>query len=95
MSDQRIIGPSGYTVDWDLPETDHYWLPEDTEDDIMPAANDCGATVEPFIYHHWPRPPQYSYTGFRFGHTATERQKSCVLSRLKAVPALTVYPKKK
>ena len=94
MSDQRIAGPPDYTVDWDLPVTDHYWLPKDTEGDMMLAAKDCDATVEPFIYHHWPRPPQFSYSGFRFGENATEQQKSCVISRLRAVPALTVYSKK-
>ena len=95
FSDRRITGPANYTVDWDLPETGEFWLPKETEEDIMPAAQNCGAPVESFLYHHWPRPPQYSYFGFRFNPSATDDQKSCVVSRLRAVPALTVYPKKK
>jgi hypothetical protein len=95
MSSQRVSGPKGYTVDWDLPYTDYYWLPPETENDMVPASRACGATVVGFIYHHMPRPPQYSYSGFRFSPDATDEGKRCVLSRLKAVPALTTYAKKK
>lgn len=95
MSDRRVVGPTGYTVDWDLPETGHYWLPRVAEDDIVTASRACEAALNSFVYHHWPRPPQYSYLGLRFGEGVTEDQKACVTDRLKSVPALTVYPKKK
>ena len=94
MSALRIKGPAGYTVDWDLPYTDYYWLPPTTENDMMPASRACEAKVEGFVYHHQPRPPQCSYFGFRFGSDATEDGKRCVLSRLNAVQALTTYAKK-
>lgn len=95
MSENRVSGPEGYTVDWDLPYTDYYWVPPETKDDLMPASRACQTTVEGFIYHHMPRPPQFSYVGFRFGADATDSGKACVLSRLRAVPALTTYAKKK
>jgi hypothetical protein len=94
MSDRRVFGPTDYTVDWDLPETGEYWLPPETEDDIMPASRACEAVLNSFVYHHLPRPPQYSYFGFRFSEEVTEAQKACVVERLKAVPALTIYSKK-
>lgn len=95
VSDRRVVGPTDYTVDWDLPETGQYWLPRETEGDIMMASRACEAALNSFVYHHLPRPPQYSYLGFRFGEGVTEDQKACVTKRLKAVPALTVYSKKK
>jgi hypothetical protein len=95
MSERRIAGPSGSTVDWDLPETDSYWIPKEAEKDVEPASLACEIDLNPFVYHHVPTPPQYSYIGFRFPPQAGEANKACVVARLKAVPALTVYPKKK
>jgi len=47
-----------------------------------------------FIYYHLPRPPQYSYLGFRFEPAADAAARSCLVVRLKAVPSLTIYPKR-
>lgn len=95
LSERRVIGPAGYTVDWDLLETDYYWVPMANENDLKPTSDQCKAPLSVFVYHHLPRPPQYSYLGFRFPPEVDTLAKSCVLSRLKAVQGLTVYPKKK
>ena len=92
MSDRRIFAPEGYTVDWDLPETDTFWVPPDREHDILSASQACGGAVQTFLYHHWPRPPQYGYIGFRFEPEASPAARNCIIERVKAVPALTVYP---
>ena len=92
MSDRRIYAPEGYDVDWDLPETDAFWLPSETKDDILIASQSCGAAIQTFLYHHWPRPPQFSYIGFRFEPKTSQTAKDCVIGRVKAIPALTVYP---
>lgn len=94
-SEHIIIGPKGYTVDWGLPLTGGYWIPVETKDDIKAASDACSARPSVFVYHHVPRPPWFSYLGLRFPDGTTEQQKSCLVSRIKAVPALTVYPKKR
>ena len=38
ISDRRIFAPRGYNVDWDLPETDAFWVPPETKDDILTAS---------------------------------------------------------
>lgn len=93
ISERRIIGPEGYTVDWDVPEKGTYWLPKETENETKVASEICGAKISVFVYHHIPRPPQYSYIGFRFIEANDDATKSCLIARLKAVPALHVYPK--
>ena len=90
-----VIGPKGYTVDWGLPLTGSYWVPEETKGYIKSSSQACNAPLNVFVYHHTPRPPWFSYLGFNFPHGATEQEKSCVVMRLKAVPALTVYLKRK
>ena len=92
MSERRIFGPKGYNVDWDLPETDAFWVPPETKDDILTASQSCGGAVQTFIYHHTPRPPQFSYIGFRFEAETSQAAKDCIIDRLKAIPALTIYP---
>lgn len=94
-SEHSIIGPNGYTVDWGLPMNGYYWVPKETEGDIKAASDACQAPSSVFVYHHTPRPPWFSYLGLRFPDGTTEQQKSCVVSRIKAVPALTAYPKKR
>lgn len=94
-SEHVIDGPKGYTVNWGLPLTGAYWVPNETKDDIKAASDTCNAPASVFVYHHIPRPPWFSYLGLRFPDGTTEQQKSCVVSRIKAVPALTVYPKKR
>ncbi len=94
-SEHIIVGPKGYTVDWGLPLTENYWVSEETKDDIKEASDACNAPPSVFVYHHIPRPPWFSYLGLRFPNGTTEQQKSCLVSRLGAVPALTVYPKKR
>lgn len=93
VSERRIIGPKGYTVDWDLPETGTYWLPMETENETKIATEACKANISVFIYHHLPRPPQFSYIGFRFEETTDDAARSCLIARLKAVPSLTIYSK--
>ena len=93
-SEHMIIGPKGYTVDWGLPKTGDYWVPNDTKNDIKAASDACGALPSVFIYHHIPRRPWFSYVGLHFDPGVDEQKKACVLTRLKAVPALTVYPKR-
>jgi hypothetical protein len=90
-----IIGPKGYTVDWGLPETGDYWVPNETADDIKAASGACKASPSVFVYHHIPRPPQFSDFGLHFAADTDEQQRACVVARLKAVPSLTVYPKRK
>jgi hypothetical protein len=94
-SKHMIIGPKGYSVDWGLPLTGSYWVPDETKDNIKSASDACNAPPSMFVYHHIPRPPWFSYMGLRFPDRVTDKQKSCVVMRLKAVPALTVYPKRK
>lgn len=94
-AEHRIVGPKGYTVDWDLPETGTYWLPKESEDRIKTASSTCKAAVSVFVYHHLPRPPQYSYLGFKFEGPKDEAAKACLLRDLQAVPSLTVYPKRR
>lgn len=94
-SQHIIIGPKGYTVDWGLPETGSYWIPDETKEDIKAASITCSALPNVFIYHHMPRPPWFSYFGLNFVNGVTDQQKSCLVMRLKAVPALTIYPKRK
>lgn len=93
-SDRRIVGPDDYTVDWDLPETGTYWVPKEEDDMIKVASETCKAQISVFVFHHIPRPPQYSYLGFRFDDAADDVARSCLISRLKAVPSLTIYPKR-
>lgn len=95
VSEHIIVGPKGYTVDWGLPLTGDYWVPDETKGDIKAASDACNAAPSVFVYHHIPRPPWFSYLGLRFPDGTTEQQKSCLVSRIKAVPALTVYPKKR
>lgn len=94
-SERRIIGPKGYTVDWDMPETGTYWLPAETENETKAASEFCKASISIFIYHHMPRPPQFSYIGFRFEQATNDAARSCLIAKLKAVPSLTIYPKKR
>ena len=94
-SQHVIIGPKGYTVDWGLPETGYYWIPTETENDIKATFDACGAPPSVFVYHHIPRPPWFSYFGIRFEPGVDERARTCVVTRLKAVPSLTVYPKRR
>lgn len=93
-SEHLIIGPKGYTVDWGIPVTDHYWIPNETEQDIKSATDACNAPPSVFVWHHIPRPPWFSALGLNFPVDVDEQQKSCVVARLKAVPALTVYSKR-
>lgn len=95
MSSRRLPGPASYTVDWDLPETGLFWVPKSTENDLKRAADGCNVALDTFLYYHYPRPPQYSYIGFRFFPGTSDIQKSCLVKAVGAVPALTVYPKKK
>ena len=94
-SEHMIVGPKGYTVDWGLPETGDYWVPDDTQDDIKAASDACHAPPSVFVYHHIPRPPWFSYFGLHFDSGVEDAKKACVVARLKAVPALTVYPKRR
>jgi hypothetical protein len=94
-SEHIILGPKGYTVDWGLPMTGDYWVPDETMGNIKAASDACNAPPSASVYHHIPRPPWFSYLGLHFPDGTTEQQKSCVVSRIKAVPALTVYPKKR
>jgi len=94
-SEHLIIGPKGYTVDWGLPKAESYWVPEENKGYIKSASESCNASPNVFVWHHIPRPPWFSYLGFNFPNGATEQQKSCVVRRLKAVQALTVYLKRK
>lgn len=50
-SGRRVIGPKGYTVDWDLPETGTYWVPKEREGAIKAASEACNAPIGVFIYH--------------------------------------------
>jgi hypothetical protein len=93
-SEHLIVGPKGYTVDWGSPVTDRYWIPHETEQDIKSATDACNAPPSVFVWHHIPRPPSFSGLGLHFPIGVDEQQKSCVVVRLKAVPALTVYPKR-
>ncbi|MFT4251957.1 MAG: hypothetical protein QM608_05700 [Caulobacter sp.] len=93
-SERRIVGPEGYTVNWDLPETGAYWAPKAEEGGIRAASEACNAPLNVFVFHHLPRPPQFSYLGFRFEASVDDAARDCVVSRLKAVPSLTIYPKK-
>ena len=95
VSGRGIIGPAGYSVDWDVPETGTYWLPRETETETKNASEICKAGISVFVYHHIPRPPQFSYIGFRFEETADDAARSCLVGRLKAVPSLTIYPKRR
>lgn len=95
VSARRIIGPEGYNVNWDLPETNYYWLPAETEHETKIASDACNAPISVFVYHHVPRPPQFGYIGFRFEGVVDEVARTCLISRLKAVPALTIYPKRR
>ena len=95
VSGRGIIGPAGYSVDWDVPETGTYWLPRETETETKNASEICKAGISVFVYHHIPRPPQFSYIGFRFEETADDAARSCLVARLKAVPSLTIYPKRR
>src|SRR5687768_11862409 len=74
-SEHRIIGPKGYTVDWDLPKTDTFWIPKETADGIKVASESCNAAISVFMYHHTPTPPQYSWVGFRFEDAADHAAK--------------------
>jgi hypothetical protein len=57
-SDRRIYGPADYTVFWDLPERDFYWVPKGTEwSEIFEAAGGCGAELETGLSWHNPLPP--------------------------------------
>jgi hypothetical protein len=95
-SSYRIEGPPDYTVYWDLPVTDRYWLPKGTSAaQVVEAGKQCGATVDGGMWHHIPVPPEYDWFGFYFVGTVSDAAKACVITRLKAVPALTVYPKKR
>jgi hypothetical protein len=94
-SEHIILGPKGYTVDWGLPKTDSYWVPDETKDDIKAATDACNAPPSVFVFHHIPTPPSFSHLGLNFPDGVAEQQKSCVVVRLKAVPALTVYPKRR
>jgi hypothetical protein len=94
-TEYRIVGPKGYTIDWDLPETNTYWIPEKSEDLIKAASDKCKAAVSVFVYHHLPRPPQYSYLGFSFKEPVGEAAKACLVDELRAVRSLTIYPKRR
>ena len=95
VSDRKIVGPETYTVDWDVPETGAYWVPKDRENDTATASDHCKAAISVFIYHHVPVPPQFSHIGFRFEGVSNDAARSCLIARLNAVPALTIYPKSK
>ncbi|MDT7534951.1 hypothetical protein OVY48_16175 [Sphingobium sp. SA2] len=95
FSERGITGPEGYTVDWDVPETGTYWLPKETENETKIASEICKANISVFIYHHMPRPPQFSYIGFRFDEATDDAARSCLIARLKAVPSLTMHPKRR
>jgi hypothetical protein len=94
-SEHVIIGPKGYRVDWGLPETAKFWIPNETVDEYKVATETCKAPHSLFVWYHMARPPWFSGLGLNFPVDTEERQKSCVVTRLKAVPALTVYPKHK
>jgi len=93
-SDRRIVGPNDYTVDWDLPETGDYWIPKEEADMINVASEICKAPITVVVFHHVPHPPQFSAASIRFGGDADDVARSCLIGRLKAVPSLTVYPKR-
>ncbi len=93
-TEHRIVGPKGYAVDWGLPETSTYWVPKDSEKSIKAVSERCKAAVNVFVYHHFPRPPQYSYIGFKFADAVDEAAKSCLVDSPKAVPSMTIYPKR-
>jgi hypothetical protein len=94
-TEYRVVGPENYTVDWDLPATGAYWVPKESENLIQAASKKCAAAVAMFVYHHTPRPPQYSYFGFSFDGAVDGAAQSCLIGELRAVPALTVYPKRR
>lgn len=94
-SERRIVGPKNYTVDWDLPETGTYWVPKEEERAMRAVSEACNAPLDVFVFHHVPRPPQFGYLGFRFEASVDDASRACVVSRLKAVPSLTIYPKKR
>ena len=93
---RRIDGPADYSVFWDEPETGVYWVPKGTPiAKIIEAGKACGATVDGGVSHHIPVPPQYDVSVFHFVGPTLDVAKQCVMARVEAVPALTVYPKKK
>lgn len=94
-TERWIVGPKGYTVDWDLPETNTYWVPRVSDNLIQAVSEQCKAAVDVFVYHHLPRPPQYSYIGFKFADAVDDAAKLCLVDSLKAVPSMTVYPKRR
>jgi hypothetical protein len=93
-SEHLIIGPKGYTVDWGLPETGDYWLPPERENDIKAASDACGAlhACSSIITH---RDRLGSATSGCISTLGSMNKKKCVLARLEAVPALTIYPQAK
>lgn len=93
---RRIDGPSDYTVYWDLPETDRYWVPKGTEvARIVEIGKQCEAKIDGGISHHILVPPAYDYFVFHFIGPVSDAAKGCVTARLKAIPVLTVYEKKR
>lgn len=94
-SEHLIVGPKGYTIDWGLPYTGDYWVPKATQNDIKAASDACHAPPSVFVYHHIPRPPWFSYLGLHFSPDTDEQQKACVVTRIKAEPSLTIYPKRR
>ena len=94
VSQYRIEGPPNYTVFWDLPFQDWYWVPKDTPTHaVQYAAEACGAEVMPSVSHHVPVPPEFDSAVFRFAGEPPEDSRNCVIERVQAARALTVYPK--
>mgnify|MGYP006196256949 CR=1 FL=1 len=95
VSEHRIEGPSNYTVFWDLPFRDWYWVPTGTQARaIRDAAQACGAEVDGAMSHHVPVPPAFDWGVFRFVGEPSETSRACVIERVQAVRALTVYPRR-
>ena len=95
-SNTRVDGPSSYTVYWDLPERDDFWIPKGTDwDTVLRVADECNAQLLTGLRWHDPYPPQFENAYFKFKGSPSQQVRSCVVGRLKATPALTTYAKKK
>ena len=88
--------PDGVEYYWDQPGTGWFWVPKDTvPSTVIRIAEDCGAKTDGAVANHGIVPPGYDYGVFKFLDPSPEPARRCTVERLGAVPALTVYEKRR